>query len=175
LAPAAASEWAGRISEADLRTRMLACVATAWAEQDSTAAAELAVNALPTGELQDRAVTAIVQRWAQRSPAAAANWVEQFPAFPVREAVVQNLIAVWANEDPTSPAEWLRGLPAGPLRDSGITAYVAALAVSSPREAIAWVGSISDEIHQAQSRRVLARLWPAMNGRDDAFSGQPFE
>lgn len=158
-APAAAAEWAGRIPDAGLRGQILARIATAWAELDPTAAAGLVTTALPAGSVQDRAVTAVVQRWAQQSPEAAANWVEQFPEIPLRETVVQNLIATWGNHNPASPAVWLRRLPGGSLRDAGVAAYVSGLAVSAREEAAAWIDFISDEARRTQSREVLARLW----------------
>jgi hypothetical protein len=121
--PAAAADWAAKVSDASLQQRLVAAVAIAAAERVGPAAATFAANALGAGQEQDRAVVAIVQRWVQNSPQAAASWVSQFPDLPSREPAVQNLLALWTAQDAEAAGTWLRELPAGPLRDLGITAY----------------------------------------------------
>lgn len=160
--PVAAAEWSGKIPDASLRGRFVSIFATAWAEHDAPAAATLAVTSLPAGELQDRAVTAIVQRWAQQSPDAAARWVQQFPAIPIRDVAVQNLVSIWANANPVSAAQWLHDLPAGAVRDRGIAAFASIVAVSAPADADAWTSTISNALQQTQSRESLARLRPVL-------------
>jgi hypothetical protein len=120
--PLAAAEWASRISETGLRGRILCSVATGWADLDPRAAATWAVMVLPAGELQDRGVTAIVQRWVQQSPKSAGEWVQQFPPSPLRGVALQSLISIWANADPISAAQWLAALPVGQFKVQGMEA-----------------------------------------------------
>lgn len=171
--PVKALEWAGRIPDLGLKEQVLARIATTWAEQEPREAAYLAAYSLATGGHQDRAVTAIVQRWAQQSPDAAAIWVEQFPPIPMREAVVQNLIAILANDKRTYAADWLHSLPSGALRDSGISAYASALAVSAPEEAAAWITLISNRTQQAQTHETLLRLWPSAPVQPEVIGNRP--
>ena len=173
VAPVEASEWAGRITDVGLREQILARIATAWAEHDPRAAANLAALSLATGDHQDRAVTAVVQRWAQQSPDAATLWVEQFPPIPMREAVVQNLIAILAHDNQTNAANWLNRLPGGALRDSGIGAYVSGLAVSDPDEATAWLTLISNRTQRVQLRETLSRLWPNKPVEPEVIGDRP--
>jgi hypothetical protein len=105
---AAAAEWAGQVSDASLRERLLAATAIAGAEQDGAAAATLAANTLGAGPEQDRAAVAIVQRWAQTSPDAAAAWVGQFPDSAVRAAATQNLVALGTVEASQAAGNRLR-------------------------------------------------------------------
>jgi hypothetical protein len=120
-----------KVTNPDLRQRLVASVAIVLAEQDATAAVALAVNGLVVGEEQDRAAISIVQRWAQHSPQAAASWVSQFPDVPLRETAVQNLLALWTTQDAEAAGNWLSELPAGPLRDFGTVAYARAVADSN--------------------------------------------
>src|SRR5262249_22985599 len=85
LDPGAATTWAQSISDADLKQTVLAATVVALASQNGASAANLAANYLQPGGDQDRAVVAIVQRWAESSPRAAADWVSQFPDTTVRQ------------------------------------------------------------------------------------------
>jgi len=118
-----AAAWATKVSDPNLRERLVAAVAVASAKQDGAAAATLAVNSLNAGDEQDRTVVSVVQRWVQNSPQTAAFWVSQFPDIPLRNAAVQNLLAIWTVQDAEAAGNWLRDLPVGSLRDVGIAAY----------------------------------------------------
>jgi hypothetical protein len=121
--PVTATAWAEAVPEVELRQRLVAATSVALANQNGAAAAKLAVNVLRPGEDQDRAVVAIVQRWAENSPRTAADWVAQFPDTSVQQLAVQNLVALWTAQDPIGPVNWLRGLPETSLRRAGWSAY----------------------------------------------------
>lgn len=87
----AATSWAGKVSNPQLRENLLAAVAVAVAKRDGRTAATLAATALPAGDLQNRTAVAIAQRWEQSEPSAAAAWVSQFPDGPARTAANENL------------------------------------------------------------------------------------
>lgn len=97
--PAAAADWARRITGESLRAKVLAGIATVWSDQDPVKGATLAAMELPAGRLQADAVVTIVQRWAQRSPADAAGWVLQFPDGDLRDTVMDTLVR-YAPEPP---------------------------------------------------------------------------
>lgn len=86
--PAAAAEWASRISSLPLRAAVLA---TAWSERDPVAAATMVLHELPAGRLQADTIISIVQRWAQQSPADATDWVNQFPNGDLHDAAMECL------------------------------------------------------------------------------------
>jgi hypothetical protein len=67
------------LEDTALRNAALGHLATSWAERDPNKAATLAADAMDPGPDQNRAVAAIVQRWAQQDPDAARKWVESFP------------------------------------------------------------------------------------------------
>jgi hypothetical protein len=126
--PAAAAAWTQSTSDAALRERLIGAVAVASAKQDGNTAANLAVQSLPGGAEQDRAIVAIVQRWAQTAPQTAAGWVAQFPETPVRASAMQNLIALWTAQDSVAAGSWLLQLPGSSSRSAGFATYSAALA-----------------------------------------------
>jgi hypothetical protein len=92
--PTAATAWAENVADANLRQRLVAAVAVALAKQDGAAAARLAASAIAPGEEQDRAVVAIVQRWAQTAPRDALSWIRQFPNPSLRQAALQSIVAL---------------------------------------------------------------------------------
>jgi hypothetical protein len=120
---AVATAWALEVPDSNLRQRLLAAVTVARAEQDGSEAAILAANALAAGSEQDRAVVAIVQRWAQRSPEAAASWLAQFPDIPARVPAVQNLLAIWMPQDAGAVKNWVDDLPGESFRTMGTSFY----------------------------------------------------
>lgn len=88
VAPWEAVTWAKQITDDSLREQVLAAVAMAWSDRDPAQAANLAVQALSPGRLQDNAIIAVVQRWAQKQPEAAAAWVNQFPRGLLRDTAI---------------------------------------------------------------------------------------
>ena len=95
----------------------------AAAYQDGPMAASVVTSGLLQGAEQDRAIVAVVQRWAQRSPGAAAAWLTQFPDSQTRSTALQHLVSIWALEDGQAVQAWLRQLPEGSFRNSASAAY----------------------------------------------------
>lgn len=93
LNPKDAAAWAGRTSDGALRERILATVATVWADRDPAQAANLALDSLAPGRPRDDAVIGIVQRWLQRDPAAVTAWVSRFPDGPLRLTAINTIAA----------------------------------------------------------------------------------
>lgn len=122
---ATAAEWAGKISDADLRQQMLAAIAVAGAAEHAPAAAAFIANSLAPGETQARAAVSITQRWTQSAPQDAAAWISQFPDLPVRDAAVENLVGLWSQHDSAAAANWLSALPSGSFRTTAINAFAA--------------------------------------------------
>ena len=110
--PADALAWALEIEASEFRTRILAAVATAWAETDPVAAGTFAANELPAGRSQDDAVVGIAQRWVQNDPEAAAAWIASFPAGELKDAAIGSIAPSWIQADPAAAENWrLRVMP----------------------------------------------------------------
>lgn len=120
---ATAADWAGKVSDPVLRMRLTVAAATASADHDPVTAATLIATGVDTGEIQDRAAVALVQRWAQFAPQAAAAWVRQFPESPARDAATQNLVTLWTAQDPEAAGQWLGQLSEGKLRTLGMMTH----------------------------------------------------
>jgi len=89
--PQAALDRVRQIDDPALRNANLGRLATSWAESDPRRAATLAVDAMDAGAEQERAVAAIVQRWAQRDPAGVGAWVATFPEGPIKQNALEHI------------------------------------------------------------------------------------
>jgi hypothetical protein len=116
--------WAEKVSDPNLRQRLLGAAAIAAAAQDGRVAANLVTSGLLQDAERDRAIVAVVQRWAQRSPAAAAAWLVQFPDSQARDAAVQHLVSVWALQNWEAAQNWVQQLPQGSLHNTAAAAYM---------------------------------------------------
>jgi hypothetical protein len=92
--PDSAKQWALALPPGPLREHSLSTVATVLADQDGEGAAQFAEDNISAGPDLDRAVIAIIQRWAQASLAGASAWVQSFPDSPVRDQAVQTLVMI---------------------------------------------------------------------------------
>jgi hypothetical protein len=101
-APGDAVSWAKQIPDDALREQVISSVATSWGEQDPVAAANLAINSMSPGPLQDRAVAGIVQRWGIVDAAGAAAWVNQFPEGTLRQTATAMLDQIAEHNNPTA-------------------------------------------------------------------------
>jgi hypothetical protein len=119
----AALSWARGIAEPERRAQTLAGVAVAISEQDPEAAANVVANELTAGRLQDDAVVAIVQRWAQTKPEDAAAWVSHFSDGQLFNASVENLVKIWSTVDARQLHKWMVRLPAGSMREQAFLVY----------------------------------------------------
>lgn len=73
------------------RHAALVSLTTSWAETNPAAAATLAVESLPAGPQQNRAIAAIVQRWTQQDPEGVEQWVTTFPDGPIKENALEHM------------------------------------------------------------------------------------
>jgi hypothetical protein len=112
-----------QIPVAALQQRLLSAMAVATAEHDAHAAATLAVSRLQPGDIQNRTVVGIIQRWVQHTPADAAAWVAEFPDGPLRSVALESMIGIWKQTDPAASGKWLTGLPPGGFRESAVRLY----------------------------------------------------
>src|ERR1700761_6025812 len=66
-------------------------LAATWGESDPVAGGTLAVTSLRPGPLQDQAVLAVVERWAQSGAPAIKAQISQFPKGPLRQTAMGEL------------------------------------------------------------------------------------
>lgn len=88
--------WANQITDQDLKAAVTSVIAITMANTDPVAGGNLAVTSLPPGPLQNQAVVAIVERWAQADMDAATQWVNQFPDGALKQAAQSTLNHVTA-------------------------------------------------------------------------------
>jgi hypothetical protein len=89
--PDQALAWARELSDPSLREPVLSEVVTVMAERNPISAGQLAVSSLSPGQLQERIVIAIIQRWASRDEAAAKAWAEAFPEGELKTKALETV------------------------------------------------------------------------------------
>ena len=154
--PQAAAEWARSLSAEAGRERALESVAVNWAGTDGIAAAKFALENLPRGDALDRAVVAVVQRWAQSDPRSVAAWIEQLEPEAFQGTAADNLVSNWFARDVPGPATWLESLPPGALRDDCIASYARQLASVKPALAAEWLSLIANADLRRRAEETLA-------------------
>lgn len=90
---AAALEWAKGRADEDERDEALGGWAVAMGEGSPVEAATLAADEIRPGLAQDRAVVAVLQRWAQKDFDAAKEWVDKFPEGHLKNEALRELEA----------------------------------------------------------------------------------
>lgn len=89
--PLDACKRADGVMDPALRNRVYGSLVTSWADSDPRAAATFAVNRMTAGPDQDRALTGIIQRWAQIHPDEVRSWVHEFPDGPLKEGALERI------------------------------------------------------------------------------------
>ncbi len=80
-----AAAWISEQPVGEGRDQMVGRLAYVQSQTEPANAANLVVEQIPTGPIQDEAVMSVLHQWAVREPTAAAAWVGQFPAGALRD------------------------------------------------------------------------------------------
>lgn len=80
-----AAAWISEQPAGEGRDKMVGRLAYVQSQTEPAAAANLVVEQMPTGPIQDEAVISVLHQWALRDPVAAADWVNRFPAGALRD------------------------------------------------------------------------------------------
>jgi hypothetical protein len=91
--PQEAITWAKDIPDDALRQQVVSVIATTWADTDPITAANLAIDSLSAGQVRDRTVLAIVERWGLTDATGATEWVKSFPDSELRNAALGAIAA----------------------------------------------------------------------------------
>jgi hypothetical protein len=90
---AAALDWAKGRADEDERDEALGGWTVAMGESSPVVAATLAADEIRPGLAQNRAVVAVLQRWAQKDFDAAKDWVDKFPEGHLKDDALRELEA----------------------------------------------------------------------------------
>ena len=74
-----AAAWSGGQPAGEERDQMVGRLAYVQSRTEPAAAANLVVEQMPAGPIQDEAIMSVLHQWALRDPAAAVAWVDRFP------------------------------------------------------------------------------------------------
>lgn len=90
----ASLEWAKGLADEDERDEALGGWVVAMGESSPIEAATLATHEMRPGAAQNRAVFAVLQRWARKDFNAAKEWVDKFPEGHLKQDALRELDAV---------------------------------------------------------------------------------
>ena len=68
-------------------------------------AAELIVNQIPAGPIQNEAVMSVIYQWGTRDLAGATAWVDLFQSGPIKKSAEQQLLSIASSQEVTPESE----------------------------------------------------------------------
>lgn len=102
-------------------------------------------STLPSGEMQDAAVSRVAREYADNDPVAALDWANTLPEGNGKNRAVRESFSEWAQNDPKAAADRLGAMNESPERDSATYGYATRVAWENPQVGIEWANTISDE------------------------------
>jgi hypothetical protein len=131
------------------------------AETDPQAAVAWAAT-LPGGLPSDKAVSAIIDRWAPYNPDVAAQWINTLPEGSVRDNAMQSYVGRVAKSYPAVAAPWAAAIGNETQRYAAIEKVAQSWLVADPQAAAAWLAQTS--LPADRREKVLAQSQPVSNG-----------
>ncbi len=133
-APCTAATWVSQSAGASIPQDIIAAVASAWVNQDRTAALEWA-QSLPTEAQRQGALVTIGYETARTEPIEALNLANVLPPGPAQDNLVTHAANQWAANAPEEAAAWAKGIPDDALRERTLSVIATAWGETSPRAA----------------------------------------
>jgi hypothetical protein len=88
---------------------LTSALAESLAERNLSQAREWAQN-LPEGELRDRALSQVAERWVQDDAPAASEWIRTLPDGEMKDNVARTLCNAISRRDPASAFQWAQSI-----------------------------------------------------------------
>jgi hypothetical protein len=135
--PAAAAAALAQISDASVINQSVPALATAWAQQNVTAALTWA-QSLPTtnDDVRQSALNNVLGTWTDTDPAGASAYLQQnLGTDPDFGKLASQLATNWGKTDPQAALAWAQSLPPGDAQNSTVAAAVSQLATVDPQAA----------------------------------------
>jgi hypothetical protein len=117
------------------------------------------VAAMPSGQEQDQAALAVIDRWIRTHPDSAAAWTTQFAEGPLREQAMSVVARQWGLRDCKATAGWLETLPLGASRDAAIGSFVESADGYDIKLALEWANQTESPERRAMRVEQTARRW----------------
>ena len=128
--PAAASIWAGNVSDVNFRGEALKQVAIAWANSDLSAATTWA-RSLPEDPAVAEASLALAYEAARTDPLGALETAGRLSPSPDRDAALAHAVSQWAATDPGAARAWASAIPTPDLRQQLLAAIATSAAAQN--------------------------------------------
>ena len=118
------------------------------------------LDALPAGEVKNRAMAELTENWAAANPSAASEWITTLLGGTAhRDAVVGALVRTIAEEDPEAATEWAEAIADPAQRERHLRVALRHWSAVQPQTAAEAIRS--SQLSEAAARSLLERLDPS--------------
>jgi len=126
-------------------TRLMDLVTRQVLKSGDPADAASWASSLPSGEMQDAAISRVAREYADDDPVATLDWANTLPEGNGKNRAVRESFSEWAQNDPQAAAARLDSMAKSPERDSATYGYATRVAWEDPQTGIEWANTITDE------------------------------
>ncbi|MFT6861666.1 MAG: hypothetical protein ACJAVK_000219 [Akkermansiaceae bacterium] len=126
-------------------TRLMDLVTRQVLKSGDPADAASWASSLPSGEMQDAAISRVAREYADDDPVATLDWAATLPEGNGKNRAVRESFSEWAQNDPQAAATRLDSMAKSPERDSATYGYATRVAWEDPQTGIEWANTITDE------------------------------
>jgi hypothetical protein len=117
------------------------------------------IMGLPESVGRDKAMTSVLQQWAQRDPLRAVEAVSKLDAPEVEAHAFRQVAFGWSSGDSLRASQWVDSLPPGPNRDAASAGLAEELATEQPDMAFRWAESIDHVSLRRETLRQVLAAW----------------
>lgn len=103
------------------------------------------LSGLPEGPAKSRAVTILIDEWADGDPADASVWIKALPAGNTRESATVQLISEIRHDDPAGALEWARSISSEATRRTELQSIFRSWLPQNPHQAMEALQQFSAE------------------------------
>jgi hypothetical protein len=95
-----ALDWANSQPAGEQRDGLTTRIAYVMSQNDPNDAAQLVINQIPSGPIQDDAVISVLNQWGNQDMIAAAVWVKSFPESQLQQRAISELEGIENHQGP---------------------------------------------------------------------------
>jgi hypothetical protein len=95
-----ALDWANSQPAGEQRDGLTTRIAYVMSQNDPSDAAQLVINQIPSGPIQDDAVISVLNQWGNQDMIAAAVWVKSFPEGQLQQRAISELEGIENHQGP---------------------------------------------------------------------------
>lgn len=161
--PVAAMTWAQSLGAEEGHDIAVHSVIVQLTNSDPQAAWDLALLQ-PPGDLTDKTLTQVVDKWSAQNPAQAADALAGVSPGNALTSATSQLAQNWLKQDPTAASQWINTLAPGDARNAAVVQLIAIEGHNDLPAAFNWATSISGNAElQNNELKSVIQQWSKKN------------